>query len=493
MKLAVFRADATIAAGNGHISRCLTLADELAGLGWRCAFATVAETLSVSQALRDSEYETLILPPHIGEAASTLQTHWPDGIDLLIVDHYGSSAAFESACRPWAGEILVIDDLADRRHDCDWLLDQTYGRSSADYAGLVSDSCNMLVGSEYALLRPQFSQWRGQRSIKGAGGRVLIAIGTTDPGNATGRVLQALVECEHVHAVDIILGSAAPHLPEVKEIASTTPFETVIHTDVIDVAPLISACDIAIGGGGVSATERCVVGLPSITLVVADNQKNVANNIAATGAAIVLDFGDDTVAKQLAEVTTALLANPARRLAMSRAAAAICDGRGVHRVAMAISPERNVEGAAIRLRPAKTQDGDLMHDWQIHAETRRYFKNTKAPNYDEHMAWLTASLADNGRLLEIVLAADSPAGVLRLDRISGAKTERDEWEVSLYTAPDSHNRGIGKAMLRLARRLVRDGRFIAEVHADNAASIAVFRSSGYSLRGGRYIQCPAAS
>lgn len=492
MKQAVFRADATVDIGGGHVARCLTMADELARLGWRCSFATVAETPTVSPALAASGHEILFVGGDAEDTIDAMRTYWPDGTDLLVVDHYGLGVAFESASRPWCRSILVIDDLADRKHDCDWLLDQTFGRTADAYNGLVPKDCVVLAGAAYALLRPQFAYWRNHARPADTG-RVLVALGTTDPGNATGMVLAALARCRRIKAAEIVLGSAAPHLADVRTRAAEMPFPMTVHTDIGDMAALAASCDLAIGSGGVSAIERCTIGLPSIIMVVAENQKSVVANITAAGAALALDIGDDTFPEHLAEETDALLATPERRAEMARKAAASCDGRGVNRAAMAVAPEHARNNVAVRLRPATMCDGDMLYVWQAHPDTRRHFRNRAVPDRDEHMNWLDGSLSDPHRLLEITMADETPAGVLRLDRLGADADDTPRWEVSLYAAPNRQGHGIGTAMLRLARRLVREGRLIATVHPENRPSVVIFEATGYEMRDGLYVQQPAGS
>src|SRR5262249_18815445 len=150
--------------GGGHIARCLALADELAERGHGCVFAVSAETAATMPSLAASghDIEALSAGTTADLEPSLLAASWPQGCALLVVHHYGRDARFESACCPWAERILVIDDLADRPHDCDLLLDSTLGRAPADYASLCPKTCRMLLGPAYALLRPEFAAARSE-------------------------------------------------------------------------------------------------------------------------------------------------------------------------------------------------------------------------------------------------------------------------------------------------------------------------------------------
>ncbi|CAN0297344.1 unnamed protein product, partial [Chrysoparadoxa australica] len=147
MREAVFRVDASQEIGAGHTMRCLTLADALTEAGWRCSFAVGPQTLAIVSDLRKAPYEVLELS---GDRIQPMQERWPEGIDLLVIDHYDLGAAYEVACRPWARKIFVIDDLARRIHPCDLLLDLNLVRAQSSYAWLVSPAWPVLIGPDYS-------------------------------------------------------------------------------------------------------------------------------------------------------------------------------------------------------------------------------------------------------------------------------------------------------------------------------------------------------
>lgn len=348
--LAVFRCDGSAAIGGGHLRRCLTLAEALQAAGWRCAFATAAASLAVLPRLAGS-VEILPLDEALdaaGEAAA-IGRRYPR-CDWLIVDHYGRDQAFERACRSFAARSLVIDDLADRAHDCDVLLDQTLRRRAQDYRGLVPQRCQMLLGVEFALLRPEFVRARvdHERSAVNAVPpyRVLVAMGLTDPDNLTTLALTALDGCPLPLLIDVVLGAAAPHREAVAAMAARLAHPVRVLVDPPGLAAVMAAADLVIGAAGTSSWERCCLALPSIVLLAADNQRHIAAALLDAGAACVLQQGPATPPADLAAAVLALLRDPPRRAAMARRAASVCDGRGVERViALLASP-------LCRLKPA---------------------------------------------------------------------------------------------------------------------------------------------
>ncbi|HIC80719.1 MAG TPA: UDP-2,4-diacetamido-2,4,6-trideoxy-beta-L-altropyranose hydrolase, partial [Kiloniellaceae bacterium] len=203
----VFRADASRDMGSGHIMRCLTLAESLDAIGAQCSFAVRPGSQETVPALAEAGYELIVLKAEAADEAEALRRHRPDGVDWLVVDHYGRDRTFEAACRPWARGIMVLDDLADRNHDCDLLLDQTLGRKTGDYDGLLPPACRKLLGTRYALLRPEFRKLRQGRSKSAASSqaplRLLVTLGGTDPDNLTGVCIDAIERSGIRASVDV--------------------------------------------------------------------------------------------------------------------------------------------------------------------------------------------------------------------------------------------------------------------------------------------------
>lgn len=262
-------------------------------------------------------------------------------LDWLVVDHYALDARWERELRPLTQRIMVIDDLADRPHDADLLLDQNLGRTEHDYARLVPDQCRLLIGTRYALLRPEFARLReyslGRRRRQPALKHLIISMGGVDSKNASGQVLDALQqtalspECH----VTVVMGGKAPWLASVREKADSSRWPCKIRVDVTDMAQLMADSDLAIGAAGTTAWERCCVGLPSISIMLADNQRAGAIALADAGAILLLD--------EQADLTHALThaiesASGSENLQiLGTAAAKITDGRGVKQIAEAMT------------------------------------------------------------------------------------------------------------------------------------------------------------
>ena len=352
-----FRADASIRIGSGHVMRCLTLADGLEAGGHECRFLVRPQEGHLAGLVRERGHAVALLPadgggPYEAEAgdpphADWLGVHWTEDAlaslaalknaapDWLVVDHYALDARWETRLAPACGRILVIDDLADRPHACDMLLDQNPGRRAEDYGALVPAGCVTLVGQQFALLRPEFRALRAASLLRREAPElrsILVSMGGVDKDDATCAVLDAIDTAGLADGVTItvVCGRDAPWLVKVRRRAERMRLRTEVLVDVRDMAARMMRADLCIGAGGGTSWERCCLGLPSIVVVLAENQRPGAEALGRAGAAWVIDgiaaLPRDLPGLLARAVVPQSLAEAARR------AAAITDGCGTERV-----------------------------------------------------------------------------------------------------------------------------------------------------------------
>lgn len=340
MKVLV-RTDASLSVGSGHLVRCLTLADQLRSQGAIVAFACRDLPGAMIELLMSCGYQCARLSSgeDISEQAfldaretiEATRSLFPDGVDWLVVDHYLLEAKWERLLRPHVHKLLVIDDLADRPHDCDLLLDQNY-KSAQRYQNFVKEDCRLLLGPDYALLKPEYAEYRGMnRPCSEIVQRVLVFFGGTDEPDMTGLALEALTSPELSHLeVDIVIGANYQHREALSK-QSTMRSRTVIHRPRPHLADLMHQADIAIGAGGVTNWERMCLGLPSVVIAIADNQIPISRQLDAEGAIRFLG----TSASVTIEVLQRALVDEIgghRYLQRARIGMKKCDGLGTTRV-----------------------------------------------------------------------------------------------------------------------------------------------------------------
>jgi UDP-2,4-diacetamido-2,4,6-trideoxy-beta-L-altropyranose hydrolase len=349
----VFRTDASIQIGTGHVMRCLTLADALKNKGAQITFICRAHAGNLTNHIRSQGHSVRSLPMGAGADADLGHSAWLGASqsedaqacvsilaqlhpDLLVVDHYALDERWENELAEYSGKLIVFDDLADRPHSCRVLLDQTFGRTTDDYRCLVPANCTLLCGASYALLRPEFAALRTyslQRRLQPKLKNLLITMGGVDKDNVTVRVLNVLrrtplpADCK----ITVVLGLTAQGLSDVQQEAQTMPLPTTVLVGVENMAQLMADSDLAIGGAGVTSWERCCVGLPTIVVVLAENQTAVAAGLAKTGAARVVELRDNFV-RQLSVSMSELSSSVSSLSKMSQAASAIVNGQGLSKV-----------------------------------------------------------------------------------------------------------------------------------------------------------------
>jgi UDP-2,4-diacetamido-2,4,6-trideoxy-beta-L-altropyranose hydrolase len=477
-----FRVDASSLIGTGHFVRCLTLASELKRRG--------ANTLIVSRDLPAHLREMLLAGQHgfaalaqapLLDADETLEALSGSRWDWLVVDHYGLDAAWETRARRGAARVAVIDDIANRRHDCDLLLDQNLqAEGAARYAGKVPPSCVLLLGPRFVLLREEFRILHERvQPREAAVTRILIFFGGMDAANHTARAVDAVAALglRGVH-VDVVAGRRHPRVDELRDECARAGFSYHVQTE--RMAELIAAADLAIGAGGTAVWERCCLGLPQLAIRTAENQREQLAAAAAAGLAYVPDPADD-VAALIRRHVGALLENQALRHLMARIGMRTVDGRGASRVAAAMG------SSGIEVRVATAADSRKLHEWRNDPAVRAVSRTTAPIDWDTHQRWLESVLKAPDRSLLIGERQDTPVGVVRFDM-------RDsEAQISIYLVPGDHPPGEGRSLLESAERWLAARRpdvtrFGAEVIAGNARSEGLFLGSGYRLDSTRYVK-----
>lgn len=492
----LFRADASQHIGGGHVMRCLALADKLRERGAEVTFACALLSDSLATRIRGAGHRLYLLEPvdelvasasNCDGAVLSDEAQHEDAnrlvrvagdVDWVVVDHYRLDACWLEAIGGHASR-LVLDDLANRRQSCELLVDPTLGRQAADYHGLVPEQSRIMTGPQYALLRPEFSAARDaaleRREEPGPLRKILISLGLSDVGGVSAAALNAVRSAGFPLQIDLVVGSQTPSLPALEAMSAEDP-DIRLHVDAQDMAGLIAKADLAIGAAGTSSWERCCLGLPTISLTLADNQRLVAEGLARAGAILVAESP---------EAITALLRrlkdDPQALPTMTAAAAAITDGCGTDRVANAIVLLQSPPSAGTRrpiIRPATLDDSRHAWVWRNDWATRSSSRNSDPVTWADHQAWWRRALDSPERRLFIAEVAGMPMAVVRFDRLP------DAIEVSINLAPSARGIGLGGPILQAAcsgfSNSPWSGPLLAAIHRDNAASRKIFERAGFT-------------
>jgi UDP-2,4-diacetamido-2,4,6-trideoxy-beta-L-altropyranose hydrolase len=500
----VFRTDASLEIGTGHVMRCLTLAAALRDQGANCLFLCREHPGNLIELIRERGFEAISLNLMSFTESNSIQavetedlilanakwlgTDWNADatqtknaigdieVDWLIVDHYAIDARWEAMLKQQVKNLMVIDDLADRLHKCDLLLDQNLGRNEADYVDFVPRDCKLLIGPKYALLRPEFAQERdyslNRRSNQFQVKRLLVALGGVDVDNASGKVLKALPDCGLPVdcRITVVLGPHAPWLNQVRDQAQRMPWATEVLVNVDNMAKLMADNDLAIGAAGGSTWERCCVGIPTLVIVSALNQSSSASALSYGGYSIAIPNVNE-IESNLKTALQAIM-SPGNMTRHSQKGSQLVDGYGVQRVTDSIIPI-TIERFTARL--ALADDEDLLFEWANDGPTRANSFSSEGISRETHHSWFDSKRDQPSHCLIYIVenSKERAVGQVRFE-----KNKEDSWEVNFSIAPIFRGRALGKSLLKTAlaafSRQQVDATIIARVKFGNLPSARIF-------------------
>ncbi len=487
-----FRVDAHPWMGLGHLMRCLTLANQLSMLGAKVHFICRPGPHQYYDRVREQGHALHLLPELDEYIVPEKESQWLmvsqkqdahetqcllftlGAIDWLVVDHYGIDSVWEEQLSKTVNSIAAIDDKPSRIHRCNLLLDQTMGRKESEYVGLLSQSTRLLVGQEYALIGSKYRQLRdAEASCRSQcnGINLLICLGGGDGDNVAidcidelqrrglllnGKAIQVVVVAANS---EYILSESAHKNLDI----SVLGFVENLEKEMLN-------ADLIIGAPGGATWERCCLGVPSLLIPFAENQRQVAQAMDKSKCALVIERNQIT--EQLITSLKLLLDD---RQGFGKRGKNAVDGLGAARIAQYLIQEQTSDQTLVTLRPANKGDIDRVYQWQLLPEIRRYARNSDVPSRSEHNEWMQSRLNDSNCIFSILYHGEDPSGVIRLDRISA-----EECEISIYIIPSKFGVGLASSGLKLVDRFVPHMSIRAEVLSENIASHKLFRRSGYA-------------
>lgn len=303
--------------------RCLTLAEVFRLLGHEVVFHCTAFPGGLNGLVVQLGFPINIIGKNTGplsqleDAAACSATT----SDLLVIDCYRLDKTFETAMRGTTKQIMVIDDLANRDHDCDILLDQNAMPDAAKrYDNLVARDCLKLLGPEYAILRPEFYDYREELRERNSLRSLLVSYGGTDPENLTAIAIEAILNAKVPSlTADIVVGGNHRELTQIKQLCAPHP-QLRLHIQTKEMARLMSEADLALGAGGSTHWERCFLGLGALITTVAENQIASSQYLDKLGCCRLLGDASTLTAAQLISEIESYAAEPQRLEEMSKRA-----------------------------------------------------------------------------------------------------------------------------------------------------------------------------
>lgn len=489
----IFRADSGSLIGSGHVMRCLTLARQLTAKGADVSFICSNLDGNMAVFLQKQGITTHLINHDEPQKNDTewFRNHWqedpeqtiallknqPLKPDWLVVDHYGIDQTWEKALRPYVKHIMVIDDIANRPHDCDILLDQNYMHSLADrYEKLVPQHCQQLLSPRYALLREEFANARvGFTRNTDHVTNILVFLGGADTDNMTATVLDVLAApgYRHLH-IDVVIGHSNAHAPQLEVICNAHPNMTAHHN--ADMASLMAKADLCIGAGGTTNWERLCLGLPTLVIAIADNQIRICEALENDGFIRYLGTSDTVTAKYLDNALKKALGDPAWRKKAAEEGMKLIYGKGAKRAAQylfSILPDYG-------LRPMNVHDREQVLQWRNASHVRNYMFNNEIIDLNTHNAWFEKALGSQNVSHMIFEFQGKPAGLVSFTHID-KQNHTCRW--GFYLGEESLPQGTGMTMclcaLRYATRHLNTQHIIGYVLPHNNVSVYLHEALGF--------------
>lgn len=491
----VFRVDSSVGIGSGHFVRCLSLAEEFSKYNVDILFITSINSGSCVDQVAKNGFKVELLPHNLcSDDCEIIYTdayecsrviNLVGGADLLIVDSYYIDKKWERILKLAVKNLLVIDDLENREHECQFILDQNLiDYDDQNYLGLLPKYCKKYFGPRYALIRAQFHEIYHNVSKEISNIlQILIMFGGSDPTNETQKVLEAINQPTNSKInITVIFGRDCPH----KELILNSELNTTNVTFLVGVdnmASEMSKADIMIGAGGGSVWERCSLGLPSISIATANNQISQLEKLAEKGALLYLGESKNVQVDDIKFAVEKLIADNQLREGMRRIAREIVDAKGASRVVSHLIQCLNQD---ILLREVVAEDCEQLLTWRNEPAARMYSTNKHHISLEEHLAWFLSSIKDVNQHMFIGLWSGHNIGIIRFHTA--------EYQTMVSITLDKKFRGIGLGArflmagcreIRLIKPLVKI--ITAEIDPRNLASIKTFVSAGFTNDGSKYV------
>jgi UDP-2,4-diacetamido-2,4,6-trideoxy-beta-L-altropyranose hydrolase len=480
----LIRADANLAIGTGHVMRCLALAQAWQDRCGQAVFAMADATPAVEERLRNEGFEVTRTRVPIGSAADAEQSVWlanQHGASWVVVDGYEFGGEYQASLKRGGLKVLFIDDNGHAGHySADFVLNQN-AHARADFYPSRDAFTRLLLGPRFAMLRREFASWRGwTREIPAVARRVLVTMGGSDPDNVTESVVRAILAEPSLHAT-VVAGGSNPHLSQLRQLVAGAQQHVQLVENVSNMPELMAQTDVAISGAGTTSLEMCFLGLPALLIVLADNQRPVAEELSRFGAAINLGEGTEVRPSTLSPCLTRLVSSQGDRKAMSERGRELVDGHGAERVV------RRLRTSALEIRRATTADckrlWELANDSTVRASA---FSPASIP-WEDHVAWFESKMQTAACHILIGEAEGAIAGQVRVD-----ERPDGEGELDVSVAREFRGAGVGSRLIDLAVGEIFASTGMSRVHAyilpQNAGSRRAFENAGFREVGGEQVK-----
>jgi UDP-2,4-diacetamido-2,4,6-trideoxy-beta-L-altropyranose hydrolase len=491
--LLLIRADAGSEIGTGHVMRCLALAQAWQDAGGQAVFATTAEVSGVEQRLSSEGFavERIAAQPSTrDDAALTGRLARDLSATFTVLDGYRFGAEYQRSLKDSGQKILFIDDYGHAEHYfADYVLDQNSNANEEFYRNREPNA-QLLLGTEYVLLRREFRAWREwKRDFPETARKLLVTLGGADPGNITLRIIQALkrVRVEGLETT-VLVGAANPYWATLGSAARGDTSIRLVH-NVANVPNEMARADVAIIAAGGTLWELLFMGNSVVSYSRNQIHSRILSDLAGRGAVHWLGDVDDLDEERLAQHITHVAGHRVCRERMSKSARGVVDGMGVNRVCQALGIQASGSSDAVRMVAVSASEKD-----EFLCMARQHFSELN-PEFTPHPDWTQdyfASIQSNSaHYLRWIMRASERAGFILFGIEKHRFLPRQTGMIyELYVAPAHRRKGVARRCARQAIAELRSfnpSKIQLETVEGNAKANALWRSMGFSRVAERYV------
>jgi UDP-2,4-diacetamido-2,4,6-trideoxy-beta-L-altropyranose hydrolase len=475
----LIRTDASISMGTGHAMRCLALAQAWQDAGGRATFAMAESTAAVQGWLRKNGFDVVVLDVTIGTArdveetlrlASKIESSW------VILDGYSFGSQYQAILKSNGFRVLFVDDYGHaENYTADIILNQNVHANEGLYRKRDVGT-RLLLGPEFTALRREFNSWRGwRRQVRATCRRILVTMGGSDPDNLTAIVIQAIQSRQDLEA-NVVVGGSNPHLNQLRGMVRNTRAGVTLLENVSNMPDLIAAADVVVSGAGTTTLELSFLGLPALLVVLAENQRAVAEELSRRGVAVNLGDGAQLEPARIAEQLESLMTSSESRQAMSDRGQRLVDGLGAQRIL------RAMHWAVLHIRRASSSDGRILWELLNDPEARASSFSEALIPWEHHLAWFEAKIRSSACHMLIAEAEGVVIGQVRVDvRADG------DGEVDISVGRAFRGQGVGSRLINLGVHEIFASTGMPRIHAfirfENIASRRAFEKAGFQNAG----------
>jgi UDP-2,4-diacetamido-2,4,6-trideoxy-beta-L-altropyranose hydrolase len=472
-KAVIIRADASVKTGTGHVMRCLALAQAFQKSGYDIHFAASECPDALAKKIKAEKFTLLKIKSKPGsdkDAGETAKFAERKKCKWVVTDGYIFSGKYQEIIKGKGFRLLFVDDYGHCKNYCaDIILNQNLYAGTHFYPE-TSPFSRILLGTQYALLRKEFSPYiHWKRQIPGKAEKLLLTLGGSDPDNTTLKILKAVRNCKLGLEVKAVIGGANPHLKSIEKEISKSPNLQILK-NVPEMPGLMAWADMVITGGGSTCWETCFMGLPNIIIYCADNQKPIAISLEAAGAAINLGHNSDLSEKKLLSTLKKLAGDAEARSRMSEKGRLLVDGRGAERIIYSMG--------GLFLRKAEKKDCRFTWELSNSKDVREVSFSRNSIPWEHHKDWFEKMLKDRNCFFCIAETVDGTcAGQVRF------KIDGKDAVISTSLAMEFRGRGYGSVLIYEASNALMNTSKVKTVHAyirsENKGSLKSFEKAGF--------------